>query len=89
MLVLSRKAEQSLIVDDRIVITVLAIEGDRVKLGIQAPRSITVLRKELHDQLQAANTAAATTQPQQAQAVAAALLGRSPGAHPRKEATTP
>ena len=59
MLVLSRKAEQSLILGDDIVVTVLAIEGDRVKLGINAPRSVAVLREEIYVQIRAANTAAA------------------------------
>jgi carbon storage regulator len=55
VLVLSRKCEQSLLVGEDITITVLAIEGERVKLGIEAPRSVTVLRTEVHDQLQMAN----------------------------------
>ena len=58
MLVLSRKCDQSLLVGEDITITVLAIEGERVKLGIEAPRSVTVLRTEVHDQLQLANAEA-------------------------------
>jgi carbon storage regulator len=59
MLVLTRKPEQSLVFGDSITVTVLAIEGDRVKLGIQAPRDVAVLRQEVQAQLQAANTQAA------------------------------
>ena len=59
MLVLSRKLEQSLNVGDDITITVLGIEGDRVKLGIEAPRSVTVLRQEIYQQVRNANHAAA------------------------------
>jgi carbon storage regulator len=59
MLVLSRKTDQSLIVGDNITITVLGIEGDRVKLGISAPRSVSVLREEVFQQLRAANQGAA------------------------------
>ena len=47
MLVLSRKTEQRIRIGDEIEIIVLAIEGDHVKIGIQAPRHITVLRYEL------------------------------------------
>lgn len=47
MLVLSRQVEESIVIGDNIVITVLAVEGERVKLGIQAPREIVVLRYEL------------------------------------------
>jgi carbon storage regulator len=59
MLVLSRKADQSLILGEDITVTVLAIEGDRVKLGIRAPRSVSVLREEVYQQLRAANHGAA------------------------------
>jgi len=59
VLVLSRKPEQSLHLGDEITITILAIEGDRVKLGIQAPRSVSILRHEVYSQIQAANEAAA------------------------------
>jgi carbon storage regulator len=59
MLVLSRKAEQTLHLGDDITVTVLGIEGDRVKLGIEAPRAVCVLRHEVYLQIQAANAAAA------------------------------
>jgi carbon storage regulator len=59
VLVLSRKCDQSLLLGEDITITVLAIDGERVKLGIEAPRSVTVLRTEVHDQLQTANAEAA------------------------------
>ena len=47
MLVLSRQVDESIIVNDNIIITVLAIEGDRIKIGIKAPREIPILRQEL------------------------------------------
>jgi carbon storage regulator len=59
MLVLSRKCDQSLILGEDITVTVLGIEGDRVKLGIRAPRSIPVLREEVYEQLRNANQVAA------------------------------
>jgi carbon storage regulator len=78
MLVLSRKCEQSLLVGDNIIVTVLGIEGDRVKLGIQAPRSVSVLRHEVFEQLRSANTsAAAAPAPKNLQSIAAALRERS------------
>ena len=74
MLVLSRKAEQSLMLGPDITLTVLAIDGDRVKLGIRAPRAVSVLRQELFDQLHDANThAAATAAPVELRRLAAAL----------------
>ncbi len=48
MLVLTRRQDESIVIDDRIVITVLSIEGDKVKIGITAPRDVTILRQELH-----------------------------------------
>ena len=78
MLVLSRKCDQSLLVGDNIVVTVLGIDGDRVKLGIEAPRSVSVLRQEVFEQLRSANTsAAAVTAPANLESVAAALRGRT------------
>jgi carbon storage regulator len=47
MLVLTRRVDESLVIDDHIVITILGIEGDKVKIGISAPREVHVLRKEL------------------------------------------
>jgi carbon storage regulator len=54
MLVLTRRIDESIIIDNRIVVTVLGIEGDKVKIGVAAPREISILRQELwqaiHDQ---------------------------------------
>lgn len=47
MLVLTRRAEESIAIGDSIIVTVLAVEGDRVKLGISAPRDILILRQEM------------------------------------------
>ncbi len=47
MLVLTRKVDESITIGDSIVITVLAIEGDRVKIGINAPRELLILRQEV------------------------------------------
>ena len=47
MLVLSRKSEECIQIGDSIVLTVLEVRGDRVRIGIDAPRAIKVLRTEL------------------------------------------
>ncbi|KPL84123.1 hypothetical protein SE15_02810 [Thermanaerothrix daxensis] len=49
MLVLTRKVDESVVIAENIVITILSIEGDKVKLGIEAPREVPILRKELQD----------------------------------------
>jgi carbon storage regulator len=48
MLVLTRKPRESLIIGDTIEVTVLAVTGEKVKIGIQAPREIPVYRKEIY-----------------------------------------
>lgn len=47
MLVLSRRVKERIILGDEIVVTVLRLDGDRVRLGVEAPRDIIVLRGEL------------------------------------------
>jgi carbon storage regulator len=49
MLVISRQPGDSLLIGDNIKITVLEVSGDRIKIGIEAPRSVTVLRSEVLD----------------------------------------
>src|SRR5437016_5300035 len=61
MLILTRKCEQSIIINDDIVVMVLAVEGDRVKLGIRAPREVTVLREEVRREVGGENRRAAAT----------------------------
>jgi carbon storage regulator len=78
VLVLTRKPEQSLRLGDNITVTVLAIEGDRVKLGIEAPRTVSVLRQELFIQIQAANAAAASAGQPNLSNVAAVLRRQTP-----------
>ena len=55
MLVLTRRANQSIMIGHEIVVTVLEVRGDQVRLGIKAPRSIDVHRGEIFAQLQQAN----------------------------------
>jgi len=47
VLILTRKAEQGIVIDGKVVVRLLAIDGERVKIGIEAPRSVSVLREEL------------------------------------------
>ena len=52
MLVLTRKSNQSIMIGDDIEVSVLAIMGEKVRIGIQAPRSIPVFRKEVYLEIQ-------------------------------------
>ena len=49
MLVLSRKKNESIVIDENIVITVVDIRGDKIRLGIQAPRDVAVHRSEVYE----------------------------------------
>jgi carbon storage regulator len=55
MLALSRKTGESIVIGNDIEITVLEIRGDQVKLGINAPKSVPIYRKEIYVQIQEAN----------------------------------
>jgi carbon storage regulator len=58
MLVLTRKLKEAIQIGDDIEITVLAIQGDQVKLGINAPKHVEIHRKEIYLAIQAENNAA-------------------------------
>ena len=59
MLVLSRKLEESIMIGDEIEIKVISVQGETVKLGITAPRSIPVHRKEVYEEIERENIRAA------------------------------
>lgn len=59
MLALSRKKDEAIVINDDIEVTVIEIKGDQVKLGISAPKSVPVYRKEVYVQIQASNKEAA------------------------------
>jgi carbon storage regulator len=52
MLVLTRKGNQSIMIGDEIEVSVLAIMGEKVRIGIEAPRAIPVFRKEVYVEIQ-------------------------------------
>ena len=63
MLVLSRKPNQSIVISSDIVITVIEVRGDQVRLGIQAPRTVTIHREEVAAEIRAANKEASAAAP--------------------------
>jgi carbon storage regulator len=62
MLVLARKKGESIIIGDQIELVVLGVEGDVVKLGIQAPKNVQVYRKEIYEAIKE-NNREASSQP--------------------------
>ncbi|GAB1643294.1 carbon storage regulator CsrA [Krasilnikovia sp. MM14-A1259] len=73
MLVLTRKAGESVIIGDNIVVTVLEARGDVIRIGIQAPRDVQVHREEVYRELQAANREAASPAEESVQALTDSL----------------
>ena len=63
MLVLSRQRDETIMIGDDIEVTVVDIRGDKVRLGINAPREVSVHRKEVYDAIRRENRAAAQVQP--------------------------
>ncbi|MCY9660504.1 carbon storage regulator CsrA [Paenibacillus chondroitinus] len=55
MLILTRKKGQSIILNNNIEIVISAIDGDQVKIGISAPKEVSILRKELYEEVQRSN----------------------------------
>lgn len=62
MLALSRKVNESLMIGNDIEITILEIKGDQVKVGISAPKSVPIYRKEIYIQIQESNKEAVTSE---------------------------
>lgn len=58
MLILARKKGESIIINDNIEISVIETKGESVKIGIEAPRSVKVYRREVYDAIQKENKAA-------------------------------
>ena len=63
MLVLSRHRDESIMIGDDVVITIVDIRGDKVRLGIDAPQDIPVHRREVYDAIQRENKKAAQLDP--------------------------
>ncbi|MCU9594875.1 carbon storage regulator CsrA [Caldibacillus thermolactis] len=55
MLILSRKKGESIQIGDGIEVRIVAVQGDQVKIGIDAPKHVDVFRKEIYDQIQGEN----------------------------------
>lgn len=62
MLALSRKKGESIVINNDVEVTILDIKGDQIKIGVVAPKSVPVYRKEVYVQIQDANKAASKSE---------------------------
>jgi len=76
VLVLSRRIGESVVIGNDVVVTVLEVRGDIIRLGIDAPREVTVHRQEVFEAIEAANQAAASPDTESVSALADALAKR-------------
>ncbi|WDP89780.1 MAG: carbon storage regulator CsrA [Desulfobacter sp.] len=76
MLVLSRKVKEQIKIGDNIVVSVLGIEGNSVKIGIEAPGKISILRMEVFEQIQKENIGSAAGAPEDISQAAALVKKR-------------
>ncbi|MDE6312217.1 MAG: carbon storage regulator CsrA [Lachnospiraceae bacterium] len=60
MLALSRKAGESVVINNDIEVTILEVKGDQIKIGIEAPKSVPIYRKEIFSQIKEENENAAS-----------------------------
>ncbi len=76
MLVLSRQRDESIIIGDNVVITVVDVRGDKVKLGIDAPQEIPVHRREVYEAIRRENQQAALMRPEDAKLLNGSRISR-------------
>jgi carbon storage regulator len=78
MLVLSRQRDESIMIGDNIVVTIVDIRGDKVRLGINAPTEIPVHRQEIYEAIQRENRRATRLEPKDTRSLGAPLARRKP-----------
>lgn len=79
MLVVSRRAGESIVIGDNVTVSVLEVRGDVVRIGIDAPRSVAVHRQELLAQLAQSNQEAASPSDNAVDSLLTAMRDRSTG----------
>ena len=62
MLALSRKKNEAIIINNNVEITILEVKGEQVKIGITAPKDVSIYRKEVYNQIQEANQEAVSAE---------------------------
>src|SRR5437867_1971535 len=89
MLVLSRQRDETIMIGDDIEVTVVDIRGDKVRLGINAPKEISVHRKEVYDAIRRENREAAQVKPEDLPGIGKVPPGRPGGRQAGPPGTPP
>lgn len=76
MLVLSRQRDESIMIGDKVVVTIVDIRGDKVRLGIEAPEEIPVHRQEVYEAIRRENSRSGQVDPHDMQQLARGEKGR-------------
>ncbi len=79
MLVLARKINQSIMINDDVEVMILDVQGEQVKLGLKAPRSVKIFRKEVYESIQRENIAALKSEAQKLDDVSELLKKKKEG----------
>jgi len=87
MLVLSRQRDETIMIGDDIEVTVVDIRGDKVRLGINAPKEISVHRKEVYDAIRRENRAAAQVKPEDLSGIGKIGPQKQPQSHSPSQQT--
>lgn len=85
MLILSRKSGESIVIDGRILVKIVRVEGDVVKVGIEAPVTVPVHRQEVYEEIQRNNQGALTRQTIPLPRLAGVTAGKQPAARAPKK----
>jgi carbon storage regulator len=89
MLILSRKLNESIVIDGRITVKVMRVDGEVVKIGIEAPKEVPVHRQEVYVEIQNSNQEALSTNRAALPQLARALRGDTPISKSSPETKTP
>ena len=76
MLVLARKINQSIMINDNIEVMILDIQGEQVKIGLRAPKSVKIFRKEVYESIQRENIEALKSKTQQLDDISKLFKGK-------------
>lgn len=79
MLVLSRQRDESIIINDNVVVTIVDIRGEKVRLGIEAPSQISIHRREVYEAIQRENRRASKLDPSDMAPLRGSVQTRSSG----------